>query len=132
MSDELYLVFTMDCERIARFSPPGGPQDWNISERAIRGFAETLLENNLIGTFFIVPETAQRHRELFLELEKEGLISMERGRGTYVTLHNVKMHKVSPDVHPESRLSICISILSESLLPVFTTNLALFDGVLAI
>ncbi len=72
MSDELYLVFTMDCERIARFSPPGGPQDWNISERAIRGFAETLLENNLIGTFFIVPETAQRHRELFLELEKEG------------------------------------------------------------
>ncbi|HID95421.1 MAG TPA: hypothetical protein EYP53_05110 [Candidatus Latescibacteria bacterium] len=72
MSDKLYVSFTMDCERIARLSPPGGPEDWNISERAIKGFAETLFENNLIGTFFIVPETAERHRELFLELEKRG------------------------------------------------------------
>ena len=41
-------------------------------------------------------------RKAYKELEKEGLISMERGRGTYVTLHNVKMPRVSPDVHPET------------------------------
>jgi DNA-binding transcriptional regulator YhcF (GntR family) len=41
-------------------------------------------------------------RKAYKELEKEGLISMERGRGPYVTLHNVKMPKVSSDVHPES------------------------------
>jgi DNA-binding transcriptional regulator YhcF (GntR family) len=41
-------------------------------------------------------------RKAYKELEKEGLISMERGRGTYVTLHNAKMPKVSSDVHPES------------------------------
>jgi DNA-binding transcriptional regulator YhcF (GntR family) len=41
-------------------------------------------------------------RKAYKELEKEGLITMERGRGTYVTLHNAKMPKVSSDVHPES------------------------------
>jgi len=69
---ELYVVFTMDCERIRAFSPPGGPETWELSERAIRGFSQVLLTHGLIGTFFIVPETAHRHRELFLELEKEG------------------------------------------------------------
>lgn len=72
VSKNLYVVFTMDCERIRAFSPPGGPEDWNISERAISGFAETLVENSLIGTFFIVPETAERHAKLFLELEQRG------------------------------------------------------------
>jgi len=41
-------------------------------------------------------------RKAYKELEKEGLISMERGRGTYVTLHNAKMPKVSSDVHPDA------------------------------
>jgi len=68
----LYVCFTMDCERIKKFSPPGGPETWELSERAIRGFSEVLLSHDLIGTFFIVPETAHRHRELFLELEEKG------------------------------------------------------------
>jgi len=41
-------------------------------------------------------------RKAYKELEKEGLISMERGRGTYVTLQNAKIPKVSSDVHPEA------------------------------
>jgi len=72
MHDDLYVCFTMDCERIRRFSPPGGPQTWEISERAIEGFSEVLLSHGLVGTFFIVPETAHRHRDLFLELEERG------------------------------------------------------------
>ena len=70
--DDLYVCFTMDCERIRKFSPPGGPETWKLSERAIRGFAEILLTHGLVGTFFIVPETAHRHRGLFLELERKG------------------------------------------------------------
>jgi len=41
-------------------------------------------------------------RKAYKELEKKGLISMERGRGSFVTLHNAKMPKVSSDVHPEA------------------------------
>ncbi|OPX21482.1 MAG: hypothetical protein B1H02_07560 [Candidatus Latescibacteria bacterium 4484_107] len=70
--NNLYVCFTMDCERIKAFSPPGGPENWELSERAIRGFSEVLLAHDLVGTFFIVPETAHRHRELFLELEQKG------------------------------------------------------------
>jgi hypothetical protein len=68
----VYVTFTMDCERIAAFSPPGGPRDWGLSERAIRGFAEALERHGLVATFFIVPETAQQHKELFLGLEERG------------------------------------------------------------
>lgn len=68
----VYVTFTMDCERIAAFSPPGGPRDWGLSERAIRGFAEVLERHGLVATFFIVPETAEQHRELFLGLEEQG------------------------------------------------------------
>jgi peptidoglycan/xylan/chitin deacetylase (PgdA/CDA1 family) len=68
----LYVAFTMDCERIKAFSPPGGPETWELSERAIRGFSEVLLAHDLVGTFFIVPETAHKHRDLFFELEEKG------------------------------------------------------------
>lgn len=62
----------MDCERIKKFSPPGGPETWRVSERAIEGFSEILLDKNLLATFFIVPQTAHQHRGLFLDLEKKG------------------------------------------------------------
>ena len=72
LSGNLYVLFTMDCERIRKFSPPGGPETWELSESAIRGYMEALTDHGLLGTFFIVPETAERHRELFLEALKEG------------------------------------------------------------
>ena len=62
----------MDCERIRQYSPPGGPDDWRLSERSIKAFARLLTERKLLATFFIVPEAAQEHRKLFLKLEKEG------------------------------------------------------------
>ncbi len=41
-------------------------------------------------------------RKAYKELEKEGLISMERGRGSYVTLQNAKIPQVSSDVHSQA------------------------------
>lgn len=67
IEDNLYITFTMDCERIKKFSPPGGPESWEISERAIRGYSKILLEYNMKCTFFIVPETALKHRDIFHE-----------------------------------------------------------------
>ncbi len=71
-SNHLHVAFTMDCERIRAFSPPGGPETWELSERAVRGFADVLLAGGLVGTFFIVPETARKQAGVFLELEKSG------------------------------------------------------------
>jgi len=72
MKEKIYVIFTMDCERIKKFSPPGGPETWKLSERAIEGFAEVISAKNLLATFFIVPETAHRHRDLFLALKRKG------------------------------------------------------------
>ncbi len=70
--EKLDTNFTMDCERIEKFSPMGGPKTWEFSERAIEGFSEILSAKGLLATFFIVPETAHQHRDLFLDLEKKG------------------------------------------------------------
>ena len=42
-------------------------------------------------------------RKAYKELEREGLISMERGKGTYVTLHGATIPKSSPVYDPESQ-----------------------------
>jgi len=70
--DTLHVIFTMDCERILAKSPPGGPESWEESRNSILGFSRVLLERELRATLFIVPETAQQHRHLFLELEQKG------------------------------------------------------------
>ena len=68
----LNVIFTMDCERILAMSAPGGPETWEQSENSILGFADILLERDLTATLFIVAETAQQHRDLFLDLEQKG------------------------------------------------------------
>jgi len=69
----LYVTFTMDCERIAEHAPEGGgPKSWQVSEEAIRRFAEVLTQKGLKGGFCIQPETAKEHSQLFLRLEREG------------------------------------------------------------
>ncbi|MBU7004984.1 MAG: polysaccharide deacetylase family protein, partial [Theionarchaea archaeon] len=70
---ELYVAFTMDCERIASESPPGGPETWELSERAISGYCDFLLESDLYPTLFIVPECAKKHRPLFGTLSRKGV-----------------------------------------------------------
>ena len=56
----------MDCEIPG--SPYGGPKDWGLAERSVRGFAEILGRNNLLATFFITPECACMHRRVFEQL----------------------------------------------------------------
>ena len=72
MNEETYLTFTMDVERIAERSPTGGPESWEQSERAIRGFADVLSRHDMVATLFITPETAAQHTSLFFELEQRG------------------------------------------------------------
>ena len=73
MVKSLYLIFTMDCERIAAESPPGGPESWELSERAIGGFCRVLLEAGIAPTLFIMPECAERHTQLFQALASQGV-----------------------------------------------------------
>lgn len=70
-TEQIYVVFTMDCERIKKFSPPGGPESWEASERAIIGFSEILKQKGFKGTFFVVPEAAEKHKALFNKLANQ-------------------------------------------------------------
>lgn len=69
----LYVCFTMDCEQINERASQGGPDTWELGERAIRGYCETLLEHNLGATLFVVPQAAERYRNLLLELAGHGI-----------------------------------------------------------
>ena len=69
----LYVALTMDCERIAPESLLKGPKTWEFSEKTIRGFCEMLLEKNMKPTLFLIPETAQNHRRMLLDLASEGI-----------------------------------------------------------
>lgn len=73
MDPFLFVTFTMDCERVQAYAYGlEGPVSWEMSESAIRGFAEVLGVRDLLGTFFVVPETAHKQRSLLLELEERG------------------------------------------------------------
>jgi len=72
-NDPLYVTFTMDCEAVARESPEGGPRTWALGERAMRGFAETLNNEDLRGAYFAVPRTAKRLGNVLLDVEKSGI-----------------------------------------------------------
>ena len=72
-SNELYACFTMDCEQIDSLADQRGPVTWELGERSIRGYCETLLEHGLGATLFIVPQAAKRYRTTFLELAGAGI-----------------------------------------------------------
>ncbi len=74
MADQVGVCFTMDCERVASESPSpaGGPVTWDLSERAIRGYAERLLAAGYPPTLFATPECAAHHANLFHDLETSG------------------------------------------------------------
>ena len=73
MAVPLYVAFTMDCERIAAESPPGGPESWELSERAIRGYCERLLDRGYKPTLFLMPECARQHVDLLGKLAERGV-----------------------------------------------------------
>ena len=68
---KLHFCLTMDCERILDESPPGGPEDWESSRSAIEGFVRILQAERMHATFFIVPETAAKHADLWQSLDRD-------------------------------------------------------------
>jgi len=63
----------MDCERIAAESPPGGPASWELSERAILGYCERLLERGFRPTLFLTPECGAQHVSMLQDLAAQGV-----------------------------------------------------------
>ena len=68
VAELLHVCMTMDVERIAEQSPTGGPPDWDFAERSARAYCEILHANGLRATLFIVPDTARRQPDLYLDL----------------------------------------------------------------
>jgi hypothetical protein len=71
--EKLYIVFSMDCERIASESPPGGPKTWDFSERSIQSYSDILLDAGFPATLFVVPECGVRHADMLRELGRRGI-----------------------------------------------------------
>lgn len=59
MADTLYVCWTMDCEIVRTESPEGGPPDWDLANRAIRGYVETLTALGYRCTLFLIPRLAE-------------------------------------------------------------------------
>jgi peptidoglycan/xylan/chitin deacetylase (PgdA/CDA1 family) len=79
--EPLHVLITMDCEpakaslhmgAASRDYPPTGPMHYPESERAIRGYWETAKSHGFPVTFFIHPESAQAHAQLYLDLQADG------------------------------------------------------------
>ncbi len=68
--EPLYICFTMDVERIRAQSPGGGLASWDVSERSILTYSRLLNEQQYPVTYFIVPEAAEHHAELFRALQQ--------------------------------------------------------------
>ena len=73
MSQKVFLLLGMDCERINDEAPgSGGPVDYELSERSIRSLAELANRHSVKASFYPMPEMAKYHQSLFLELERDG------------------------------------------------------------
>jgi len=72
---QLYFVYAVDCEPLAAKSPMcGGPESWEVSERAILRYAEIFRGRGIMRglNFHTTPEAGKAHRELLLDLHREG------------------------------------------------------------
>lgn len=72
--NELLVVVTMDCEKPndSGNERVSGPTSWSDSERFISGYAKVAESFGYPVSFFIHPEVAKPHAELFLSLETRG------------------------------------------------------------
>jgi hypothetical protein len=74
--DKIYIVITMDCEPIrsaeGATQATSGPHSYEGSARFIGGFARQAANARFPVSFFIHPEVAAAHPEVFLEWEKSG------------------------------------------------------------
>ncbi|MEA3401124.1 MAG: polysaccharide deacetylase family protein [Armatimonadota bacterium] len=71
-SDRLYASWTMDCEPIAEEVATGGPADWELSERAMRGYVAALAARGQRVTLFVIPRVAEVQADVLRELGERG------------------------------------------------------------
>lgn len=73
MNDVLYVTWTMDCEGIQELSTAtGGPADWELSERAMRGYVESLARHGHRATLFLTPLVAEHQADIARDLQSQG------------------------------------------------------------
>lgn len=74
-SNCLYFAYMVDCEPLAAKSPAcGGPASWDISEKAIKSYAEIFARRDMMSglSYHTTPEAGAVHRDLLLELHRQG------------------------------------------------------------
>ena len=70
---ELFVCWTMDCETIQPESPAtGGPATWELAERSMRGYVESLAARGHRATLFLIPRLAEGLPEVVRELGAAG------------------------------------------------------------
>ncbi len=76
------FCLSMDCEALlsTKFK---GPKSLTDSENSIRDFAQILEQHDIEGEFFITPESAKNHSQLFIELGKKHKLSLHLHLGSH-------------------------------------------------
>lgn len=74
MTSDINILVTMDCEPPVK---PGarnasGPRSWDESDRFIRGYDAIAARHGFPVSYFLHPEVAQSHADLFRALERGG------------------------------------------------------------
>lgn len=69
---EILVLITMDVEPVKKDALWSGPENLEMSERAIRGFWDAAARHGYPVSFFLHPEMAQAQRELVLDLQRQG------------------------------------------------------------
>lgn len=73
MPDLLYVTWTMDCEGIQELSTAtGGPATWELSERAMRGYVDSLASHGHRATLFLTPLVAEQQAAVVRDLRDQG------------------------------------------------------------
>jgi len=74
MDENLYFHIGIDAEPLEETSPCGGFLTWEESERVIKKWLELFRRRNLVkgAGFYLTPEAAKAHTELFKDLKEEG------------------------------------------------------------
>lgn len=71
-TNALLVTWSMDCESIDEESPTGGPDGWDLSERAMRGYVAALAERGHRVTLFLIPRLAEVQADVLLGLRDAG------------------------------------------------------------
>lgn len=112
-----YVIFTMDCERIASEAPEGGgPKSWEIGEKAILRFTEILLSKGFKAVLFIQPEAAKRYADLLLNLKDKGFeLGLHIHPGSFRNLTFKKYLGSYPREEQRNILDLAVSDWTEAL-----------------